>query len=102
MASVFTVSCTHRYHLLLPLLEGLRLVEVLHAVKAPAHKLASVFFLMKFSAKSVPEFLKSSKPPSSNHLFVTAAQVERDLGALEPFLHAALSFQEVHVLFQDR
>ena len=55
MVPVLTIASPHRDDLLLPVLEGLSLVEILHTVKTAAHQLASILFLFQLAADSIPK-----------------------------------------------
>ena len=78
--------------LLLPVLERLRLIEVLHAVEHSRHHLASVLLIEVPLSDGVPQPLQPILLVPGDDLFVSASKIHCYLGPLEPMLERALRF----------
>ena len=61
--------------LLLPVLESLGLVEILHSVQNARHELASVFLIMQILSDGVPQSLQSLLLVLGDHLLVSPTQI---------------------------
>jgi len=51
---VLAVTCAQRDNLLLPVLESLRLIKVLHAIETAANERASILLLAQVLANTIP------------------------------------------------
>ena len=83
------------------MLEGSRLVEILHAIEYARHHAATLSLIEELLSDSVPKLLQSLLFVSSNHLLVASSQVQSDLSALEPVLHSSLALHVGNVLLES-
>ena len=83
------------------MLEGSGLVKVLHAIEDARHHAATLSLIEELLSDSVPKLLQSLLLVGSNHLLVASAQVQSDLGALEPVLYGSLAFHVGNVLLES-
>ena len=87
MILILACSLFKTNRLLLPVLEGLSLVEVLHSIYNSRHHFSSIFLIEKFLSDSIPQLLQSLFLVCGNYLFVPSTEIKRDLRTLEPLLH---------------
>ena len=97
---VFAVARLETDCLLLPVLESLGLVEILHAVEDTRHELARVFLIMKALSDGIPQLLQPHLLILGDHLLVPPAQIQSDLSPLEPLLNRSFRLKESHVGFE--
>ena len=100
MLVILTMSCLKTDSLLLPVLERLCLVEILHAVKDTGHELARVSLIVQLLPDGVPQFLKPPLLVLGDDLLISSAEVQSDLSSLEPLLKRSLRLEEGYVGFE--
>ena len=99
MLSIFVVSFVQTARNLLPVLESVRLVKVLHPIEQSAHHFGTQFFIMQVLFQLIEHSTHSIQLVLLDHLIVASSQIEGKLGAMEPLLGSTFGFQECHVLF---
>ena len=101
MLSIFVVSFVQTARNLLPMLESVRLIKVLHPIQQSAHHFGSQFFIVQLLFQRIKHSTHPQQPVLLDNLIVASSQIEGELGSMEPLLGSPFGLQECYILFEN-